>query len=55
MTNNSHFPHGTTLTDAALDPFEVALAALRSAGVGFEVVGEFDGIGIEPDSFERAA
>lgn len=37
------------------DPFETALDALRSVGVGFEVVGDFSGVEPGPHMFERAA
>lgn len=55
MTNNHDSFQDTTAHPESLDPFDVALCVLRSAGFGFEVVGEFDNIEAGTDSFERAA
>lgn len=55
MTNNSHSLQNTALHAAPLDPFEVALAALGSVGIGFEVISEVDSIGTGPDRYEHAA
>ena len=46
---------GTNVRQVSPDPFETALDALRSLGVGFEVVGDFSGVEPGPDMFERAA
>lgn len=55
MTNISNSLHENATHDASPDPFEAALDVLRSAGVGFDVVGDFRRIDTGYESFERAA
>lgn len=55
MTSSNNSNYATTVHDGFVDPFESAFDALRSAGVGFEIVDDFGGIETDSDSFEHAA
>ncbi|MDX1449704.1 MAG: hypothetical protein R3246_11655 [Acidimicrobiia bacterium] len=50
-------PTTGTRTDEAAgsDPFDDALATLRAAGIGFEMIADFAPGGERPVGFERAA
>ena len=55
MTNTNSSPDENDTHDTSPDPFEAALGVLRSAGVGFDVVGDFRRIDLGCEPFERAA